>query len=214
MQCLLSSKSFVDFTRVIPIFNGYENENFTTNLLNFIGKNMPNQSPSEYFLYMIEHFKLEQLVEYVYNINRKCKNCDTANTTTDKTYNILINNIKDFFESREILENIFCDKCKTKTQFEQHRYLSVIPPLISISLNKYFDKFLLQYPWFFIINDIRYNLIGVIDHYGELNAGHYVSRVKRNNNLYLTDDKNISQLQQEIIEPLKETYMLFYERQQ
>lgn len=210
VQCLLSSKSFINFMKDYSIFQYSDKEDFTTQLINLINKNEPNQSPSEYFLHMLDYFKFEPIAEYVYTINRKCTNCNKVTQSTDKTYSILINDIKEFFESREILHDLSCDNCKIKTDFEQHRFLSIIPPLITMSLNKYFEKSSIMYPYFFSINGITYDLIGTIDHYGVLGCGHYVSRVMRDNKAYLTDDMNITPIEK--IECLNETYMLFYER--
>lgn len=222
MQCLLSSKNFlrtiIDYkpNDFIKFFLNLITENkwdliFTTRLLAYYNMIQPNQSCSEYFVLFVDILKLDELFEIVHKITTTCKNCENTSEREDKSVNVLINNnIMEFFESSEEIEGYNCDKCKTKSTIIQQRKIHILSPIIAISMNKYFDKKLLQYPEIFDIYSAKYRLIGTIEHTGNLNAGHYVSRVFRDGKYYSMNDTHVSEINQ--LNPLDETYMLFYER--
>jgi hypothetical protein len=86
---------FINFIKKYKIFERVDDPHFTTHLLQELGKNESNQSPSEYFLYMIDHFKLEEIVEYTYTLKRVCLNCKHTSTTTDKSCTFLVNKIEE-----------------------------------------------------------------------------------------------------------------------
>ena len=69
---------------------------------------------------------------------------------------------------------------------------------------------MISYPYSFSNDDVEYKLIGSVEHYGVLGAGHYTARVNRNDRLYLADDSRVSEIND--LSPKQETYMVFYER--
>ena len=57
----------------------------------------------------------------------------------------------------------------------------------------------------------RYNLKGVVVHWGTLEHGHYVSVVQRARRWYFCNDKVVSECGEKVV-MAQEAYMLFYER--
>jgi len=58
---------------------------------------------------------------------------------------------------------------------------------------------------------IKYNLIGIIVHTGQVNSGHYVSYSKRGDDWYLFDDENTRKVSAKDVS-LKEAYILLYQK--
>lgn len=248
IQCILSSKRFIkfvleleneispkdEFQRLTAIFteffrhivNDQWNVTFTTKLLMELNSFSPNQSSSEYFIMLLDKFKLENLFQCKYNIQMTCQQCEYSKTITDDiTYNVLINqSFDEFFQTKTNLENVLCDGCKQKTLYVEKRQLNGLSDMVAVSFNKYFHKHLISYPLSFRIGNNMYKMVGVVDHFGVLNAGHYVARAKRfeenennenneNNEYYLFDDERVVKIDDEVFSKImEETYMIFYEK--
>ena len=86
--------------------------------------------------------------------------------------------------------------------------------VIAISLNKYFSKKIIEYPISISFGKFKYRLKGTVEHFGELNGGHYVCRVERGApEHYIIDDTNVIPISIDIYQKSKsETYMIFYEQ--
>ena len=245
VQCLLSSAFFVRYVSVreecrdLLFDNFFEDiqrrgkwdEYFTTRLLETMpGGKLPNQSSSEYLLLLIERMHMDPLFEYVHLVRSTCISCGHISETTDKsTLLLLTNNMLEFFEHSETIEGVSCDKCHNKDGIKQDRFLRSIPPLIAVSLNKYFEKTQFYYPPYFKIdvpsgrtfeghkspeenNVIEYTLVATLDHSGVLGGGHYVARVKRQHATFLISDSTIIEIPE--LNCVDSSYMLFYERKQ
>jgi uncharacterized UBP type Zn finger protein len=154
--------------------------------------------------------KLENIFECHHKIVSVCQNCGYKKESKDISYNTLINDdILEFFKYNERIDNVNCDNCKTKSTIELNKFIFGLPPVIVLSFNKYFGKKIINYPEIFSNDEVEYRLIGTIEHYGILGAGHYTSRFKRNGS-YIGDDSRVSQINE--IGSIPETYMVFYER--
>jgi ubiquitin C-terminal hydrolase len=186
---------------------------FTTKILQEMNAMDGNQSASEYFLKLVEFLNMDDIVLSDYLVKRRCLNCQNIVKSVDKTANCLINHsLTEFFESEDVIEDVLCDNCKVKTSMHQSRIIKTIPPLIVISLNKYYDKKCILYGQSFEINNHTYNLIGTVLHQGVLGAGHYLALVNRNGKNYLMDDNKVYEFQDEK-RSFSETYMLVYEKE-
>jgi len=221
LQCLLSSKNFIRFVindnknpLFLDFFNAIVEDKwnilFTTKLLHEYNLVKSNQSSSEYFIFLIDLLKFEKIFECTHSIVNQCKRCGHTKKMEDRSYNILINkNLNEFFEYTEDIENFNCENCKEKTTLTRTKKINGLPPVIVISLNKYFGKSLIEYPKIFKHEDTAYILIGTVEHFGMLGGGHYLSRIFRDG-YHVANDQNVSKISE--INPTIETYMLFYER--
>ena len=231
LQCILSSTNFLRFIlndnrdpRFLSFFqnicNDLWNSTFTTELLQSVGNFQPNQSSSEYFLMIMDALKWERLFECRHQQTKECRSCGHKNVTTDISYNVLINeSIEEFMKTECQLDNVLCDGCKTKTTYTQHQQVQSLSPVIVLYLNKYFGKKLIHYPQMIQFGDkATYILVGTIEHFGGLNGGHYICRVRRLEDdksvgYYVIDDTKVIPITEEtFFKSVPETYMVFYER--
>lgn len=222
LQCMLSSNNFLKFilndkkdelfTEFLKnIVNDRWDMIFTTKLLQKYNMMNGNQSSSEYFIFMVDLMKLEHIFECHHKITSKCRNCGFIKEIKDISYNTLINDdVIEFFRHNETVDNVNCDNCKVKSTLDRQRLIHGIPPIIVLSFNKYFGKKNIYYPPCFSNDEVEYKLVGTVEHYGVLGAGHYISRVIRGDSYYLIDDNRVIDIPN--IQPLPETYMAFYER--
>lgn len=221
LQCLLSSsvflaymikhptKEFTEFFRFI--INGQWDLIFSTRLLQTYNLVRPNQSVSEYFGFFLERLHLEPIFECSHRVISRCQGCGYTKETKDKFYNLLVDgHFSEFFKYEEILDDVKCDQCKQKHQVFRKRLIEGIPPVLAISLNKYLVKRDIDYPQGFKIEDVSYRLIGTVEHYGVLGAGHYVARFHRNGQYMMANDSRVTPITD--ITPTCNTYMIFYER--
>jgi ubiquitin C-terminal hydrolase len=222
IQCLLSSKNFIKFliddkcdTIFTEFFENITNDIwdmvFTTKILQKYNIIQANQSSSEYFMFLIDLLKLEDIFECNHKIISKCLNCGFTKEDKDISYCTLINNnIREFFEYEEQVDNVICDNCKIKSTKNRRKIIYGIPPIIVLSFNKYFGKKMIDYPMTFRNDEVEYRLVGTVEHFGMLGAGHYTARVMRDDKLYLANDSRINEIRD--FSSKDETYMVFYER--
>jgi ubiquitin C-terminal hydrolase len=226
IQCILSSNHFLKF--IINHDNPYNlfkeflhfifNEEkwdllFTTRLLILCKMINPNQSSSEYFVYMVDLLKLEPLFECVYQDQYICHSCSNVITKKDISYCPLINDhFNEFFEHSEEIENYNCEKCKKRQTISHKKSLQELSNMVVVCLNKYFGKKMIDYPSSFILNHQKYSVIGTVEHIGTLNGGHYMCRVKRDTTIYIANDTAVHQIEEVGMNPVLETYMVFYEK--
>jgi len=222
IQCLLSSNNFLKFilydkedSMFEEFLRNVTNDSwdmvFTTRLLQKYNIVQGNQSSSEYFIILVDLLKLENIFECHHIIKSICRNCGNSKQSKDISYCTLINdNIKEFFKFDDSVDNVVCDNCKIRSTLDRQKIIYGIPPVIVLSFNKYFGKRNISYPPYFSNEDVEYKLIGTVEHFGVLGAGHYISRVNRNGKYYIADDSRVSDISD--IDPKEETYMAFYER--
>lgn len=222
IQCLLSSKNFLRYIlydKEDPLFTEFLNNivndlwdmTFTTKILQKYNIVQGNQSSSEYFIFLVDLMKLENIFECQHKIISICQSCGYKKESKDVSYNTLINdNIIEFFKYTERIDNVNCDNCKLKTTIERNKFIYGMPPIIVLSFNKYFGKKDINYPELFGNGEVEYSLIGSVEHYGVLGAGHYVSRCKRDDKYIIADDSRVSEINN--FNSIPETYMVFYER--
>ena len=222
IQCLLSSKNFIEFIlndkedpMFIDFLTNIVNDSwdmvFTTRLLQKYNIVEGNQSSSEYFIFLVDLLKLENIFECHHIIKSTCKNCGYEKEIKDISYCTLINeDVKEFFKYVESVDGVNCDSCKIKSSQIRTRLINGISPIVVFSFNKYFGKKMINYPPVFSNQDVEYKLIGTVEHFGVLGAGHYISRINRNGKYYVANDSRVSEIPD--INPICETYMAFYER--
>ena len=227
LQCLLSSSRFLTFTtasteRYSQLFHKFYNDiehdqwniTFSTLLLQTLQQFHPNQSSSEYFLALMDHMKWDSLFECRYRLLTRCEACGNTKESSDISYNLFINQtFSELFATECVLDGVLCDGCHQKTQMRQSRSLSHIPDVVSISLNKYMEKRIIDYPVEFTAESGHYRLVGAVDHFGMLMGGHYAARVQREESYFLIDDERVHPIPLDLFQRvMPETYMIFYER--
>jgi len=230
IQCILSSSHFLKFIvnhenkyNLFREFLKFVNEEdkwdvlFTTRLLILCKMINPNQSSSEYFVYLLDLLKLEPLFESTYKDIYECKECHKKIYKKDISYCPLVNNdFSEFFEFSEEIENFNCEECKEKRTIIHTKKIESLSDIVVISFNKYFEKKMIAYPSEFKIynenGEQSYQLIGTVEHIGTLSGGHYICRIKRNDTIYIADDINVQTVESLDMKPVMETYMVFYEK--
>lgn len=211
-EAILSQGDSVIISEFQRFFREGHDDLFTTRILRLLeGQINGNQSASEYLLYLIEKLKIEKNIERIYTIRRECQNCYHIYKNKDNNFiGLLDENFLELFETKIQIDGFKCEKCLEKVILKETRHLTKCSEIIIISLNKYFEKKDFLYPPFFIIDHQKYTLKATIDHAGVLGGGHYICRVKKNENYFLIDDYSVQQI--ENIVPIKESYLLFYEK--
>ena len=144
-----------------------------------------------------------------------------------------------FISQEKIDENIYyCSKCKKRNKFTKKMDLYKEPYYLIIHLNRYkinqanktnfyLNKYInikndcfidfpiqnLDLTEYFIQNEQKkkYNLIGVINHYGESFNGHYTSYCLNRNNWYCFDDETITEINKNSI-VTDSAFILFYQK--
>ena len=117
----------------------------------------------------------------------------------------------DLFTKEEIVENVFCENCKVKTNFTKYLKIERIPKYLFISLKRF--KYTMIYrakincPIKFPLNNINlskyfvensqdnskiYDLYSVVNHNGTLSEGHYNTIIKQNNKWIKYNDSVVS----------------------
>ena len=135
--------------------------------------------------------------------------------------NSIINILKDYFK-KEYIHDVDCIKCKQKTLHVKNIKFYKIPKIFVISINRYNntcekqnDKIQINRSiilgntiLFENTKNIELNLISTINHFGNLNNGHYNSLDVINNTII--DDTNIIAVNNDIYNNNQNIYMLFY----
>ncbi len=177
------------------------------------------------FIDLISKENINKLFEFTYtesNICIQCKNIIKKNVTS------IILNIHDIYKEQleqfktlshmSLSKNIEtnnsyitgykCEKCgSTEPKFIKSE-LSQISNILIISSTYKRD---INFESSLCIKGITYNLIGVVEHHGNQNYGHYITHVKRDNQWYYINDEYISK--QEYPNNNKNVCMVFYEKE-
>ena len=129
----------------------------------------------------------------------------------DISKKISIYDCLDLFTKEEIVENVFCENCRVKTNFTKYLKIERIPKYLFISLKRF--KYTMIYrakincPIKFPLNNINlnkylvensqdnskiYDLYSVVNHNGTLSGGHYNTIIKQNNQWIKYNDSVVS----------------------
>jgi hypothetical protein len=139
----------------------------------------------------------------------------------DKTVKTL-NDCMDLFLEKEYLDGedqqIKCEYCKLKQNFYKEYSIDRVPPVLTITLKRFkYVKMIrkkLDTMINFPLNDFeikgeKYDLYGVINHYGSLQSGHYTSIIRQNQKWITCDDSRCFEVKEsEIVSPM--AYILVY----
>ena len=112
-----------------------------------------------------------------------------------------------------------CEKCKCENNAKKRFTILKIPNVFVITLKRYTNfgekkEDIIDYPLLFEIDNIKLELYGMINHYGNhLFCGHYTSYIKhlKNDKWYHINDNNIEEINIDTIDK-SNVYMLFYKK--
>ena len=123
-----------------------------------------------------------------------------------------------FFEKENLEDPLSCRMCKGPQYFTKNYEINKLPYVLILSLkrfkynenNNFKLKQLITYPIDnFKLKDKKYNLFGVVYHYGSINSGHYVCAIRKENKWILCDDNIISEIDINRVMS-SNAYILFY----
>jgi len=196
-----------------------ENKNF-----NFLGQ----QDSGHCFGFIIESLNdnnIYKMFYHKYKCDILCNTCKKNTSIQDDIsyqFEIPMNENIDIL-SKNIRLNISplidykCENCKNTNNIYKINRLLYIPPILIINLNKYFNKQLFNFKKNLIFyNDVIkkkyiYEIVSIIEHGGNMNGGHYISKsIKKENNTIKTFLCNDSHYFKSDLKPTENSYLLFY----
>lgn len=214
-------KKYIDMIK-----NNNIDSNISSELISALNSKVPyfgngQESASEAFVLLLESIDNEQLLElftHRYKCITLCKICDHY-SEEKKDHSVIFNlfHLSKLTESTILFQNdeldeYICEKCKSKQTIRKYK-LTMAPEILFCSFNIYYTRNDHTFPEFLEFpgkNNIqlRYKLIGQIEHSGSLQGGHYWSRaIRKNNEIYLFND---SSYQSSFFTPTKDTYIIVY----
>ena len=166
----------------------------------------------------------EEIESYNFSIkkfsNEEITQCIESQAKNDKSKQYQsIKDCFDFFFEKELLEDpLSCRHCGGPENFIKYYEINKLPYVLILSLkrfkynenNNFKLKQLITYP----INDFelknkKYDLYGVVYHYGSINSGHYICAIKHDNKWILCDVRNVYEIREERVMN-SNAYILFY----
>ena len=123
-----------------------------------------------------------------------------------------------FFEKEKLEDPLSCRECGGPQNFIKNYEINKLPYVLILSLKRF--KFnennnfklrqFIKYPTNnFELKDKKYDLFGVVYHYGSINSGHYVCSLKHNNQWILCDDRRVYEISEDKVVN-SNAYILFY----
>ena len=125
----------------------------------------------------------------------------------------------DFFFEKELLEDpLSCRVCNGPQNFIKNYEINKLPYILILSLKrfKYNENYnfklrqLITYPIKdFELKNKKYDLFGVVCHYGSINSGHYICIIKIKNKWIVFDDRRVYEVDENRVMN-SNAYILFY----
>ena len=141
----------------------------------------------------------------------------------NQTYQSIDDCFKLFFEEENLEDPLYCHKCQGPEDFSKKYIINKLPYVLILSLKRF--KFnqnsnfklrqMITYPLYNLEvgNDKvkkKYDLYGVVNHYGSINSGHYTAFIKnRNKEWMVCDDSRVYKIDEKKVMHAY-AYILFY----
>ena len=179
-----------EFGIVVDWCTSFINEEFIVPNFNLLSKEINNQVISE-------------------NLNFNDK---------EQNYQSLKDCFELFFVEENLEDPLFCHKCQGPEDFSKKYVINKLPYVLILSLKRF--KFnqnsnfklrqMITYPLYDLeLGGKKYDLFGIINHYGGINSGHYTCIIKKEKRWIMCDDSNIYEIsEKKVIHP--NAYILFY----
>ena len=166
----------------------------------------------------------EEIDSFNFNIKKfsdeEIINCIELQAKNDKSKQYQsIKDCFDLFFEKELLEDpLSCRVCGGPQIFFKYYEINKLPYILILSLkrfkynenNNFKLKQLITYPIKdFELKNKKYDLFGVVYHYGSINSGHYICSIKLNNKWIICDDRNVYEIGEEKVMN-SNAYILFY----
>lgn len=205
----------------------HDSQEFVIHFLDTIHESLKNEG--------VKNDKKKSIISDLFNGRFKstisCPNCDYQSETFE-TFNNLpvsIDNINlidclDQFSSEEILDKdnkYKCDKCQKYVQAKKKMEICDYPQILIIVLKRFSRNRKITRDINFSTeglyikannNIIHYNLFGTVNHYGNLNGGHYTSNVLHpSKGWFCMDDSSCSTVSKKNV-VTNAVYIAFFER--
>ena len=123
-----------------------------------------------------------------------------------------------FFEKEKLDDELYCSNCKSLQPFYKNYEISKPSKIMVLSLKRFkYNNYVkiklsysITYPLYDLeIKGVKYDLFGIIYHYGEISFGHYTSAVKVGDSWYKCNDNLVRKVEEnEVINP--GAYILIY----
>ena len=211
--------------KLLHVFLHEVKEKHPKSVLNYLTQ----QSASEgmtFFLDMLNSKSLNNILTHITEESIICKQTKEVISSKKNVNNqFMLFNTNDLIK-RGLPDTILCSQDNLEEDFVPENYkkdinkqykrvyiLKYIPEVIIISLNKYIQKNNIILPEVFKIphvngSDMIYNKKAEIDHLGVLGGGHYISRVLRQDKVFLFNDNIYSDSE---LKTNRNTYITLYE---
>lgn len=142
----------------------------------------------------------------------------------------VVKGIEEFFRSSEIRgeDQMYCERCDEKCDAVLDCELKHHPEVLVLLLKRFeFDRWMrkvkincfVDVPYTLHVPQNQvYELYASVEHYGELIYGHYISRIKSQDNgrWYIFDDSRVTEIKTTVpteMERSQTAYLLFYQKQ-
>ena len=123
-----------------------------------------------------------------------------------------------FFVEENLEDPLYCHKCQGPEDFSKKYEINKLPYVLILSLKRF--KFnqnsnfklrqMITYPLYDLeLRGKKYDLYGVINHYGSINSGHYTCIIKKKDQWVMCDDSNVYQIEEKRVMHAN-AYILFY----
>ena len=160
---------------------------------------------------------LTKIFQMIYNIDSE-KIQASLNEKAKKEDKTLSDCISLFLAKEKLEDELFCDYCHNHQYFYKNYEISKLPHILIISLKRFkYTEFsrhkltnFIRYPINGMeLKDKKYNLFGVVNHYGGIGGGHYTSIVRSNDKWFTLDDSHVYEINESNVVH-SNAYMLFY----
>ena len=167
------------------------------------------------------HFINEEFIVTNFKLCKEIKNqviSENLPINKEQNYQSIEDCFDLFFVEENLEDPLYCHKCQGPESFTKKYSINRLPYVLILSLKRF--KFnqnynfklsqMITYPLADLeLKGEKYDLYGVINHYGGINSGHYTCIIKKKDKWYMCDDSNIYQIEEKRVMHAN-AYILFY----